>query len=74
MTTSLPVEFKKVKFIYKNCSVTDEPKLRACMTQIKNDFGCIDIVVNSVGVADEKNVKQTIDINYVGSFFFEFHK
>lgn len=63
--SSLEDEFKSIKFIYRQCSVTDEPELRKCMVQIKDELEWIDLVINSVGVLDENNSKRTIDINYV---------
>lgn len=69
VTNSLPAEFKNIKFIYKQCSVADEPKLRECMTRIKEELGWVDIIVNSAGIAEDRNAKKTIDINYVGDFF-----
>lgn len=61
-------EFETIKFLYKQCSVTDEPELRKCMGQIKDEFGGIDIIVNSAGILDETKPKSTIDINYVCVF------
>lgn len=64
-------EFKNINFIYKQCSVTDEPKLRTYMTQIKDEFKRLDIIINSSAVLDEMNSKRTIDINYVSVLFFK---
>lgn len=70
LTNALGAEFKTVQFLYKKCTVTDEVELRKCMTEIKDKFEWIDVVVNSVGVLDEANPKRTIDINYVCISFF----
>jgi len=66
VNASLESEFKNIKFIYKQCSVTDESGLRKVMGQIKDELGWVDVIVNSVGVLDERNAKRTIDINYGG--------
>lgn len=73
INTSLEDEFKNIKFIYRQCSVTDEAELRKCMVQIKDEFEWVDLVINSAGVIDEINPKRTIDINYVRiSFSYNF--
>lgn len=61
----LDTEFKNIKLIYKQCSVTEESQLRKCMNEIKNELVSVDIIVNSAGILDESNWKGTIDINYV---------
>uniref|UniRef100_A0A336MRX3 CSON006124 protein n=1 Tax=Culicoides sonorensis TaxID=179676 RepID=A0A336MRX3_CULSO len=53
-------------YTYKQCSVTDEPKLREYMTSLKSSMGGLDLVVNSAGILDEQSPKRTIDINYGG--------
>lgn len=63
--SELESEFKNIKFVYKKCSITDEQELRKCMTQIRDDFVWVDVIVNSVGILNETNAKATIDINYV---------
>jgi len=63
---ALGSEFKSIKFIYKQCSVTDESNLRKIMGQIKDELEWVDVIVNSAGVIDETNSKRTIDINYGG--------
>lgn len=63
-------EFKTIKFLYKQCSVTDEPELRKCMGEIKEELEGIGIIVNSAGILDETQPKRTIDINYVCIFIF----
>jgi len=64
--TSLGGNFKAIKLIYKQCSVTDEPQLRKCMAQIKDELEGVDIIINSSGILDETQWKNTIDINYGG--------
>jgi len=64
--SSLESEFKGIRFIYKCCSVTDEPELKKCMIQIKDELECIDVIVNSVGVLNETNPSRAISINYGG--------
>ncbi|KAG4077424.1 hypothetical protein HA402_002851 [Bradysia odoriphaga] len=66
VTTALEAQFKNVNFLYKKCSVTDEPALRKCMTEIMDELGWVDVIINSAGVLDEANPKRTIDINYGG--------
>lgn len=61
----METEFESIKFIYKQCSVTDEPELRKCMGKIRDELQGVDIIVNSAGILDETNMKSTIDINYV---------
>lgn len=65
----LSTEFTTIKFIYKQCSVTDEPELRKCMNQIKDELEWIDIIVNSAGILDETKPMNTIAINYVCNFY-----
>lgn len=64
----LEPEFHNIKFIYKQCSVTDESELRKCMNEINNELEWVDIIVNSAGIIDESKWKRTIDINFVCLF------
>lgn len=61
----MEAEFENIKFIYKQCSVTNESELRKTMVLIKDELEWVDVIVNSVGVLEETNPKRTIDINYV---------
>lgn len=62
-------QFKHVHFIYKQCSVTDDKKLRDCMSLLKQEMNGLDIVINSVGILDEQSPLKTIEINYVRAHF-----
>lgn len=61
----LETEYQNIKFIYKQCSVTEESELRKCMNEIKSELDWVDIIVNSAGIIDESKWKRTIDINFV---------
>src|SRR5262245_1113220 len=60
------------------CDVTNEDRVKAVMDQIANQFGRIDILVNSAGVTGKTNVKShevdlsdfrfVFEVNVVGSF------
>jgi len=65
------------KYAYA-CDVTNEDQVKAVMNQIAEQFGRIDILVNSAGVTGKTNIKThevqlsdfrfVIEVNVVGSF------
>ena len=59
--------------------VTQESEVKQTIEKIGNDFGRIDILINSAGITgvtnlkshqtDSENVRQVFDVNFMGSYF-----
>ncbi|GBM54965.1 15-hydroxyprostaglandin dehydrogenase [NAD(+)] [Araneus ventricosus] len=62
---SLP-QSERNNVIFQKCDVTSLEELRSAFEKVISVFGGIDIVINNAGIADEKNWRRTIDVNFVG--------
>ncbi|XP_063703027.1 15-hydroxyprostaglandin dehydrogenase [NAD(+)]-like [Culicoides brevitarsis] len=56
-----------IHFIYRKCSVTEFDSLKTAMKSIKDEFGCLDILINAAGIANELQHQKVIDINFAGT-------
>jgi len=64
---------------FQSIDITQEDKVREAINIIGNKFGRIDILVNSAGIADNKNIRshetitehirKVFEVNYMGSYF-----
>jgi len=64
---------------FQSIDITQEDKVREAINIIGNKFGRIDILVNSAGIADNKNIKshetiteqirRVFEVNFMGSYF-----
>lgn len=57
--------FQELHYIYKSSSVTDYDHLKSVMSDIRQEFGRLDIVINAAGIANEIDHQKMIDINFV---------
>ncbi len=61
----------------RHCDVANEDSVKRCFQSILKDYGRIDVLVNSAGVAatgkalelDHKHWQQILDVNLIGSYF-----
>ncbi|XP_033124750.1 15-hydroxyprostaglandin dehydrogenase [NAD(+)]-like [Anneissia japonica] len=54
---------EKVHFIH--CDVSDKQQLEDAFSEIKNQFGQIDLVCNNAGIANEANWEKMVEINLI---------
>lgn len=58
-------EFSGQKVIYLKTDVADKENIRESFRQVKESFGCIDVVIGNAGIFDEGRPEKTIMVNLV---------
>uniref|UniRef100_A0A336KD69 CSON014230 protein n=1 Tax=Culicoides sonorensis TaxID=179676 RepID=A0A336KD69_CULSO len=63
----LDISSSELNLIYKKCCVTDKDLLNQHMSEIKSEFGSLDIVINAAGIANEIDPEKLIAVNFHGT-------
>lgn len=58
------------KVIYYKVDVRSKTDLQQSFSQVLQQFGCIDFVVNGAGIINEHNIEDTLHINLVSFYFY----
>lgn len=59
----LKAKYGDENFIFRKCNGSDETQIKDLLKFVQSHFGRLDIVVNNVGIVDEKNWQTVMDLN-----------
>lgn len=61
-----PILGEDVKgFVYRKASVDDQKMLEKAMTELSQELGGFDVVINSVAIVNERDPSRTVSVNIV---------
>ena len=63
--SSLPGEFPSTSIAYFECDISVEKDLKRTLNEIHEQFGTIDILINSAGIFNDRDVELTLRVNVV---------